>query len=95
MNPTAGRPTSDSTVTELRNQLTSTASSTATVGQHDTGTSGRGECPIFAKVEEKKLADKNEEWQKQEDWRGKVHSQDEERCASSRGGKLARALITM
>ena len=51
--------------------------------------------PIFAKVEEKKLADKNEEWQKQEDWRGKVHSQDEERCAASRGGKLARALITM
>lgn len=95
MNPTAGRPTSDSTVTELRNQRTSTASSTATVGQHDTGASGRGECPIFAKVEEKKLADKNEEWQKQEDWRGKVHSQDEERCASSRGGKLARALITM
>lgn len=44
MDATAGQPTSDSTVTELRNQLTSTVSSTATVGQHDTGASG----PIFA-----------------------------------------------
>ena len=43
MDATAGRPTSSSTVAELGDQPTSTASSTATVRQHGTGTSGRRE----------------------------------------------------